>query len=126
MFTDQRHRETFLNLCPDKLFKDAEWIAPVFVLTSDEELRRKTVHHINPARRSIDWDAIMDTDFGSGHRAALYWAFSLWAGNSWPEETETGFGYIDTIDKAFCMDYDLRKTATLALMLRWKLAAVRL
>jgi hypothetical protein len=122
MFNDQRHRETFLNLCPDKLFTDAEWIAPVFILTSDEELRRKTVHHINPSRRSIDWDAIVSTDFGSGHRAALYWAFSLWAGNSWP----TDEGFIDTMDMAYYMDYDLRKTATIALMLRWKLSSVKL
>lgn len=121
MFNDQRHREAFLNLCPGELFNDAEWIAPVFVITSDEELRRKTVHHINPARRSIDWDAIMQTDFGSGHRAALYWAFSLWAMNSWP----TDKGFVDTMDRAYFMDHDLRKTATLALMLRWELSTVK-
>lgn len=122
MFNSDEHRALFQAMCPGKLINDTEWLAPVYVLTSDAELRNKTVSHIKPSRREIKWKKIMDTDFGSGHRAALYWAFSLWAGNSWP----TDEGFIDTMGKSYYMDEDLRKTATIALMLRWKLSTVKL
>ena len=121
MFNSDEHRALFQAMCPGKLLTDAEWIAPVYVLTSDNELRFKAAKHIKPAHREIEWEKIMQTDFGSGHRAALYWAFALWAGNSWryPE-------LVDTMDKAFYMDHDLRVTVTYALMLRWKLQTVKI
>ena len=122
MFNDQTHKENFMLLCPGKLMQDAEWYAPIFILTSDYELRKKTAKHINPERREIKWEKIFDTDFGSGHYAALYWAFSLWAGNSWP----TDEGRIDTMDRAYYMDEDLRRTAIYALLLRWKMKKVEL
>ncbi len=118
MFNDTEHKAAFLSLCPGKLLNDAEWFAPVFVLTSDYELRRKAAKHINPDRREIRWQKIFDTDFGSGHRAALYWAFSLWAGNSWVYEDDSR---VDTMDKIYFMDERLRRTAITALELRWRL-----
>lgn len=118
MFNDQVHKTAFLSLCPGKLLNDTEWIGPVFVLTSDSELRGKTLKLINPDLREIKWRKIFDTDFGSGHRAALYWAFSLWAGNSWVDEDEN---QVDTMDHAYYMDEDLRRTAITALELRWKI-----
>jgi hypothetical protein len=81
MFDSDEHRELFQTLCPGKLINDGEWAGPVYILTSDAELRSKTIKHIHPSRREIEWGKIMKTDFGSGHRAALYWAFSLWSGN---------------------------------------------
>lgn len=118
MFNDHAHEKTFLALCPGKLLNDTEWIGPVYILTSDPELRRKTISHIKPGRREIKWQKIFDTDFGSGHRAILYWAFSLWAGNSWVNEDDS---VVDTMDKSYYMDENLRKTAITALELRWRL-----
>ena len=115
MFNDQSHREAYLNLCPSKLIDDVEWIGPIFIMTSDEELRRKTLNFINPDRREISWSKIFDTDFGSGHRAILYWAFSLWAGNSWVDESEN---QVDTMDKSYYMGDNLIRTAITALELR--------
>lgn len=118
MFNDQEHKDAFLSLCPGKLLTDTEWIGPIFILTSDSELRRKTLKHVNSKRREIKWSRIFDTDFGSGHRASLYWAFSLWAGNSWSNDDEST---VDTMDKAYYMDNTLRRTAITALELRWRI-----
>lgn len=127
MFNSEAHKQSFLALCPGKLITDTEWIAPVFILTSDGELRSKTINHINSKHREIDWDTIMSTDFGSGHHAAILWAFALWAGNSWRwDETGKSIPPIDTMDKAFYMDSTLRRTAITALELRWGLRGIEL
>ena len=116
MFNDQEHLNAFESLCPGKLITDSEWYSTVFSLTSDSELRNKTLKHINPKHREIKWGKIFDTDFGSGHRAALYWAFSLWAGNSWSNKEGE---QVDTMDKSYYMDETLRRTAITSLELRW-------
>ena len=121
MFNDQEHKTAFLSLCPGKLINDTEWIGPVFIMTSDSELRRKTLKYIKPEHREIRWSKIFDTDFGSGHRAILYWAFSLWVGNSWVDEDEN---QVDTMDKSYYMDDSLRRTAITALELRWRLKGI--
>ena len=125
MFNDQEHKTAFLSLCPGKLLNDVEWSSPVFILTSDEELRWKTNNHINPKKREINWDGILSNDFGSGHYSAIYWAFTLWAGNSWQwndkgERVEP----IDTMSRAYYMDEDLRRTAITALELRWRIKGI--
>lgn len=125
MFNNHDHKAAFLSLCPGKLLNDMEWVGPVFILTSDSELRRKTTKHINPKKREIKWEAMLETDFGSGHYAAIYWAFTLWAGNSWRlddegERTEP----IDTMSRAYSMDEDLRRTAITALELRWRMKSI--
>lgn len=125
MFNDQEHKSAFLALCPGKLLNDVEWSSSVFILTSDEELRRKTIKHIKPQKREINWDGILSTDFGSGHYSIIYWAFTLWSGNSWQwddkgERTEP----IDTMSKAYSMDDGLRRTAITALELRWRIKGI--
>ena len=122
MFNDQTHKEAFLKLCPGKLLNDSEWSSTVFVLTSDAELRRKATPHIKIKKREIDWDKILSTDFGSGHYSAIYWAFTLWSGNSWPKDDGSR---IDTMSEAYYMDEELRKTAITALKLRWKMIGFR-
>lgn len=122
MFNDQAHKDTFLSLCPGKLLNDPEWSSTVFALTSDAELCRKTMRHINPKKRSIDWDKIMENDFAAGHRAMIYWTFALWAGNSWRLDGQGEYtAPVDTMDWAYSMDEDLRRTAITALELRWKI-----
>ena len=120
MFNSQEHRTAFLSLCPGKLLNDTEWVGPIFILTSDNELRRKTANRINSKKREINWEDILDTDFGGGHYAIIYWAFALWAGNSWRIDKEGGYCEpIDTMSRAYSMDETLRRTAITALELRW-------
>lgn len=78
--------------------------------------------HINPKKREIKWESILRTDFGSGHYAAIYWAFTLWAGNSWPKEDGSR---IDTMSEAYYMDEYLRRTAITALELRWRIKELK-
>ncbi|AFM43600.1 hypothetical protein Desaci_4775 (plasmid) [Desulfosporosinus acidiphilus SJ4] len=116
VFNDQEHEKAFISLCPGKLQTDQEWIAPIYIITSDAELRAKAMVHVEPERREIRWQKIFDTDFGSGHYAALYWAFSLWAGNSWVKEDGS---IVDTMDRSYSMDEKLKRTSIFALKLRW-------
>jgi len=112
MFNNQEH-------------KDVEWSSPIFIFTSDEELRRKTAKHIHPKKREINWDAILKNDFGSGHYSAIYWAFTLWAGNSWQwNDKGERIEPIDTMSRAYYMDENLQRTAITALELRWRLKGV--
>lgn len=127
MFNNQEHKAAFLSLCPGKLLNDVEWSSPIFIFTSDEELRRKTAKHIHPKKREINWDAILDTDFGSGHYAIIYWAFTLWAGNSWRLDKNGEYCEpIDTMSRAYSMDENLRRTAITALELRWRIKGIPL
>ncbi|KUO74384.1 MAG: hypothetical protein APF81_19295 [Desulfosporosinus sp. BRH_c37] len=125
MFNNQEHKDAFLSLCPGKLLTDVEWSSPIFIFTSDEELRRKTAKHIHPKKREINWDAILKNDFGSGHYSAIYWAFTLWAGNSWQwNDKGERIEPIDTMSRAYYMDENLQRTAITALELRWRLKGV--
>lgn len=125
MFNNQTHKDVFLSLCPGKLLNDVEWSSTVFIFTSDDELRRKTNKHIKPQKREINWDAILATDFGSGHYSAIYWAFSLWSGNSWQWNNKgERIEPIDTMSRAYYMDYNLQRTAITALELRWRIKGI--
>ena len=127
MFNDQKHLDDFVNLCPGKLMYDVEWSSTIFIFTSDPELLMKTEQYINPSRREIEWFEIMGNDFGSGHRAAIYWAFTLWSGNSWRYDSEgNSVNPIDTMSEAYSMDDVLRRTAITALQLRWRSKALDL
>lgn len=126
MFNNQEHKTAFLSLCPGKLLNDMEWIGPVYIFTSDDELRRKTTKHIHPKKREINWDAILKTDFGSGHYSAIYWAFTLWAGNSWQwNDKGERIEPIDTMSRAYYMDENLQRIAITALELRWRIKELR-
>lgn len=127
MFNDQDHKNSFISLCPGKLLNDMEWVGPVFMLTSDSELRRKAAKHIHPKKREIKWESILDTDFGSGHYAAIYWAFTLWAGNSWRIDKDGEYCEpIDTMSRSYSMDDNLRRTAIAALELRWRMKSIEI
>jgi hypothetical protein len=52
--------------------------AVLTILESDDELKRKALPHVNIERQDINWNNIFANDFGSGHRACLSWAKSLW------------------------------------------------
>ena len=83
------------------------------IFNSDGELRRKALPHVNVAHQSIDWESIMENDFGGGHGAAVKWARAIWEDRV-PEGS-------DPFDRAFAMDGWLRGTVLKALGMRWGL-----
>lgn len=124
LFFDLAHVRAFEEATPGKLREDIEWAPTVYMLTSDAELRNKAAHHVNADKRKINWDSILATDFGSGHYAAIYWAYGLWGGCSWGgwEDNEgKKIPKVDTISYAFSMDSKLSFAALVAQAFRWNL-----
>jgi len=125
IFLDQDHLKTFEAFTPGKLRKDLEWASTVYMLTTDDELRNKTSRHINPLNRSIDWDSILSTDFGHGHRTAIYWAFGLWGGCSWGGWEDNDGNKIPKVDitsEAYSMGSGLQFVSLVAQAYRWGLS----
>lgn len=75
-FFDEKHAEEF-HLMFQGLGKtqNKEYLAAFYVLTADEELRRKGAHHVG--RNGIDWQGIFSQDWSSGYRLLLKLAQSL-------------------------------------------------
>jgi hypothetical protein len=124
IFLDQDHFNAYEVLTPGKRRKDIEWAPTIYILTADRELRSKTVPHINPSTRDIDWDGIISTDFGSGHYAAIYWAFGLWGGRSWGGwEGRDGkkVPVVDVVSRGYSMGAPLQFVALVAQAYRWGL-----
>ena len=122
IFIDQSHLEAFEKFTPNKLRNDLEWAPTVYMLTSDQELRSKTSRHLKPKKREIKWSSIMSTDFGSGHRAALHWAFGLWAGScwgGWEDDDGKEIPRVDITSVSYSMGQKLRFVALLAQAYRW-------
>jgi len=125
LFLDEVHLKTFQMLTPGRLRDDLEWASAVYILTADDELRKKAACHLNPNSRDINWFDIISTDFGLGHYAAIYWAFGLWGGHSWGGwEDDDGemIPKIDTISRAYSMDSRLKLIALIAQAYRWGLS----
>ena len=83
--------------------------AVIHILSSDAVLRRKALRYVNIARREIDWDSIFSQDFGSGHIAAINWAYSIWR----DEPMRNPFSGVHS------MEITLRKTVLEALGICW-------
>ena len=75
-FTDEKHDEDF-HLLFQGLGKtqDNEYLAAFYVLTADEELRRKGAQFVG--RDGIDWRSIFCQDWSSGYRLLLELTQSL-------------------------------------------------
>lgn len=124
IFLDQNHLMSYEALTPGDRHKDLEWAATVYMLTADRELRGKAVPHINPVARKIDWDVIISTDFGSGHYAAIYWAFGLWGGRSWGswvDDDGKKVPIVDIVSRGYSMGSTLQFIALVAQAHRWGL-----
>lgn len=124
VFLDLAHLRAFEEVTPSKLREDSEWASAVYILTAAPDLRNKTIHHLKPKRRSINWDGILATDFGSGHYAAIYFAFGLWGGRSWggwEDDNGKKVPMVDTISRAYSMDSRLKFIALVAQTYRWGL-----
>lgn len=125
IFLDQDHLKTFETLTPGKRRDDKEWASTVYMLTADIELRIKAVPHINPVTREIHWDSILSTDFGSGHNAAIYWAFGLWGGRSWggwEGDDRKKVPMVDIVSRGYSMGSSLQFVSLVAQAHRWGLS----
>lgn len=83
------------------------------IFNADDELKRKALPHVSIESQEIDWNEILENDFGGGHSSAILWARCVW-GDSIPEGR-------DPIDRAFAMDGKLRSAVLKALAIRWGL-----
>lgn len=83
------------------------------IFTVDEELRSKALPFVDIERDRIDWNGILNNDFGGGHGAAVKWAYAIW-GDCVPEGA-------DPFTRAFAMDDRLRIAVLTALTIRWGL-----
>jgi len=122
-FVDEAHLKAFEKVTPGRLRDDIEWVPAVYVLTMSEQMRRKAAIWIIPDHREIEWQQIIDTDFGSGHRAAIHWAFSLWGAHSWggwEEDDGRIIPLIDIASRAFSMDEVSRFIVLMAVGYRWE------
>ena len=88
-----------------------ELTAVLHIVTSDAELKRKVLPHINIQNESIDWDSVFKNDFCGGHQAAVVFAKAIWCDAITTKS--------DPFDRAFAMDLPLRKTVIEALVIRW-------
>ncbi len=89
--------------------------AVLLILDSDDELKRKALPHVNVERQDINWNGIFENDFGSGHRACLCWAKSLW--------TDRTPAKVDIFDRSFSMSPRLQTVVLRAVAIRWGLAS---
>lgn len=83
----------------------------LLIFNADSELRRKALPHVNVSHQSVDWESIMENEFGGGHSAAVKWARAIWEDRV-PEGT-------DPFNRAFAMDGWLRRAVLKALGIRW-------
>lgn len=123
VFLEDAHLKAFEEATPGKLREDTEWASTVYMLTTDNELRDKAACYLNPANREVNWNKILSNDFGSGHYAAIYWAFGLWSGHSWGGWEIDGeiIPQVDTISRASSMDSLFKIIALVAQAYRWGL-----
>ncbi|MGF7186055.1 hypothetical protein GGQ84_002148 [Desulfitispora alkaliphila] len=117
-FLDDLHKDRFKSIAYGKLQSDQEWAAAAYICSSHDEIWSKTRKHFYPERHEIDWEKIFNTDFGSGHKAALHWAFAMYSGNAWGSWLE-GDRQVDIMSRSFSMDTKLRHVIIQALMIRW-------
>ncbi len=87
--------------------------AVLTIFNADGELRRKALPYVSIERQSVDWDGILENDFGGGHSAAVLLARCIWT-DSVPKGS-------DPFDRAFAMDGWLRQIVLKALAIRWGL-----
>ena len=58
--------------------------AVLVIFRSCSELQIKALPFVDVRSHEIDWDTIFRQDFGSGHTAAVRWAYTIWCGGYAP------------------------------------------
>lgn len=85
--------------------------AVLTIVSADQELRNKALPFVDIERQEVNWSEIFKNDLGSGHRAAILWAKSLYR-----DETPAK---VDPFHRAFAMDATLRSAVVQAIAIRW-------
>ncbi len=108
-FVDQEHEKEFKTFVRryDKS-GDKEYLAAYYVLTANDELRRKAARYIKPD--GIGWPRIWEQDWSSGYRLILQLGESLFQSSG---EVEFAYGLRTWDDELF-------QVAIEAVMLRRK------
>jgi hypothetical protein len=86
--------------------------AVLHIFSYDEELQTKALPHVDVEKKTVDWYSIFRNNFGSGHYAAVAWAYCLWRGET-PD--------VNPFEAAFSMDAGLRRAVLRAIAIRWSL-----
>ena len=90
-----------------------EMRAALLIFNADEYLMKQVAPFIDIERDSINWNVILKMAFGSGHKAAILWAYAVWTDDQ-PERGEC-------FDVAHSMSPHLKIAVLEALCLRWGL-----
>lgn len=85
--------------------------AVLTIAMADQELRLKALPFVDIERQEVNWSEIFKNDLGSGHRAALLWAKSLYR--------DEAPARVDAFDRALAMDGTLRRAVVQAIKIRW-------
>ena len=89
--------------------------AVLTILSSDRELMDAAGKHVDWINESICWEPILKIAWGSGHRAALSYAYGIWRDEIRPQS--------NPFEDALNMDLHLRRAVIRALAIRWGLQA---
>ena len=88
--------------------------AVLILLSADAHLMKSIEPFINLNTETILWDEILKIPFGSGHRAAVSWAYGIWTDEMRPKA--------NLFDGALSMSPALQVAALQALAKRWGLS----
>jgi hypothetical protein len=85
--------------------------AVLTIFAADPSLMGIVSKHINRELESISWEPIFKFPWGSGHRAAIVFAYSLWTDQMRPRA--------NPFDAAVTMDHALQIAILRAFAIRW-------
>ena len=88
--------------------------AVLILLSADSHLIKSVEPFINLDTETILWDEILKIPFGSGHRAAISWAYGVWTDEMRPSA--------NLFEGALSMSPALQVAALQALAKRWGLS----
>jgi len=87
--------------------------AVLMIFNADPYLSECALPFVDTERDSICWDPLFKMGFGSGHKAAVVFAYSVWT-----DEIKEN---CNPFDAALSMSQDLQAACLKALALRWGL-----
>lgn len=96
---------------PRKL--STQMAAVLLILNADPNLMERVKPFINLENETIFWEPILKMSLGSGHRAAITWAYGAWTDELRPRS--------NPFDAALSLTPNLQVAVLKALALRWGL-----
>lgn len=106
--------ETALSIHMPEQKRSVQMRALLLILEADSNLLKSVETFINFDTETIYWQQILKIPFGSGHRAAITWAYGIWTDEVRPNS--------NCFDAAHSMTPNLQAGVLKALALRWGLS----